>query len=105
MRGSVPASLGTLAASLGDGCFQIANHVGYGPVLRPGNCSHWPTVMPVRLNADGLEQNIGRHMMGMGDEGNAHPGPYRLVLAPDAASVDAGPEAEGKRSGNRQHES
>src|SRR5205814_1984929 len=91
--------------SLGDGRFQITDHVGDGTVLRPGNGPHRPPVVFARLNSDGLEQNVLWHVMRMGDERHAHPRLYRLILAADAAGVDAGPEAEDKRAGNRQQES
>jgi hypothetical protein len=57
-----------------------------------------------RLNPDCLEQDLGRYVMGMGDERDGHPTADGLILPPDAPGVPACPVPENERAGNRQQE-
>ena len=61
--------------------------------------------MFARLNSDGLEQNLGRDVMGVGDERHTHPRANRIILAANAARMDAGPETEDEGDGDGQDES
>jgi hypothetical protein len=54
-----------------------------------------------RLQSDGPEQYLGRHVVNVRDEWHAHPRADWLVLQAQAVRIPAGPVSENERPGNR----
>ena len=57
-----------------------------------------------RLNPNGLKQQVGGEVVGMGDEWDRHPGADGLIFRADPAHLPAGPVSEAKSARDRQHE-
>jgi hypothetical protein len=74
--------------------FQIPHHILDRPMLLAGDVPQRPPVMLMRFQPDGVEQNVGRHMVGVGDERHAHPRADRLIFPVQMAGVPARPEPE-----------
>jgi hypothetical protein len=85
----------------GQRALQIPHHVFDRPVLLAGDGPQRPPVVRLGFDSNGVEQHGGRHVMGVRDERNAHPGPYRLILEVQPVRAAAGPETEDKCAGNR----
>lgn len=89
--------------SMASGCqgvFQIPNDIFHRPVLLARNGAQWAAVMLLRLKPEGVEQDRGRDVMRVGDEGQRHPGTDRLVLPSQVTGVSPSPETENEGSRN-----
>jgi hypothetical protein len=87
------------------GLLQIVNKARHGAFFFARDVANGTVIVfSRRLNPDCVEQDLGRYMMGMGDERDAHPAPDGLILPPDVPGVPACTVRENERAGNRQQE-
>jgi len=87
-------------ARTGQGTLQIPHHILHGPAFFARDGPQRPPVMRLWFQPDGVEEHTGRHVVGVRDERDAHPGADRLILPLQAAGVPPGPKRENEGPGN-----
>jgi hypothetical protein len=77
------------------GALQLGDQFRHGTVEIAGDVANASPVMRLaRLNSDGLKQQGGWHVVGMGDKWDRHPGTDWLTCHADVARLAAGPVGE-----------
>ncbi|MGA1996187.1 MAG: hypothetical protein ABSH45_10455 [Bryobacteraceae bacterium] len=88
-----------------DGALQLGDHLGNGTIQVVSDMANGsPIVRLPRLNANGLKQDGGGDVVGMGDKWDRHPAKDGFIFRVDPPHLPAGPEGEDKSARDRQQE-
>ena len=90
-----------------DGVLQRGFQLGYRTIGFASDSTERPPIMRFfGVDPDGFEEHRRGDVMGVSDEGNAHPGANRLVFGAEAMEMMAGANAEsdGGSEGGKERE-